>query len=701
MTIRRKLLVLLLSVTLVPLILIIAIQRFSFQVTGAKVTTDIRQVLDDYAYYNMESILHQFNMNLDLNVRLVETLLRYQVQITEDALTDPNKTNGTAQKNRKTADLPITIQSAKNLKDARHKGTVYSFPVDFSEPRYFNVENISKKSVIKGLNIFKQLNPALQRIYQKASHFIFWIHITLNSGVHCTYPKGPDLPKGFDPRKREWYTSARKAADIVWSDPYIDASTNKPMITVSAPFYFSNGTFAGVAGIDIHLPQIFTWMHLNPDWEDGAQSMLLVPEKNNTIKILAKSNMEDSLQSWKKPLQLETLTSADTTEFNAFLNDINQGRNGIRVMRYKGNKMIWVYGGGKRRVIALLVVPYKNLTELADRIEHFLWKKNTEWMRYSALFVLLVLIIVVIIVIYRSKKFTSPILALADAGQKLAEGDFEAKVHIQTGDELQQLGNIFNEIGPKLQEHQKMQQSLALAGAIQQRLLPKEAPKAPGFDMAGLCRYSDETGGDYYDFIQFEQNGSDQINIILGDVTGHGLSAALMMASARAMLRSNIRHAPGDISTILYEFNNELTADSDPDKFITLFLGVLDIKKKTITWASGGHDPAIRYTAKTQEIEQLAADGLPVGFLRDTPFESSGPLRLEPGDILLIGTDGIWEAENEHDEMFGKERLHRLVNKNKDKSAAEICRIIVDSVLEFCGTKKPQDDVTVVIVKVL
>ena len=219
--------------------------------------------------------------------------------------------------------------------------------------------------------------------------------------------------------------------------------------------------------------------------------------------------------------------------------------------------------------------------------------------------------------------------------------------------------------------------------------------------MAGLCRYSDETGGDYYDFIQFEQNGSDLINIILGDVTGHGLSAALMMASARAMLRSNIRHAPGDISTILYEFNNELTADSDSDKFITLFLGVLDIKRKTITWASGGHDPAIRYTAKAQEVEQLTADGLPVGFLSDTPFESSGPLQLEQGDILLIGTDGIWEAENEDDEMFGKERLHQLVNKNKDKSAAEICRLIVDAVLEFCGAKKPQDDVTVVIIKVL
>ena len=701
MTIRRKMLILLLSVSLIPLVIIIAVQRFSFQITGKKVTGDIRMVLDDYAYYNMESILHQFNMNLDLNVRLLEALARIQADKMEDAL------RGKKAKNRKSLSKSadeildtITLESAKNLNDKEHYNTIYPFPVDFSSENIFIVRDASNKKVAGDLAELGDLTNVFKKIYYKAPQIIFWQHVSLESGIIITYPKGIPLPKSFDPRKRDWYKLAKEAGSLIWSEPYVDASTHKPMLTVAKPIYYSDGSFAGVTGIDIHLPLIFRWMHLNPDWAEGAERMLLMPHENKKkFKILARSSMKDSLEKWNQPLKLETISSDDTTQFREFLNELFEGKSGVRIMRYKGKKAVWVYGGGKRRVIALLLVPYRNMTELVDRTEEFLWKKNTQWMQYSALFLTLLLIAEIIIVIKLSKKFTLPILALAKAGQKLAGGDFAARVEIETGDELQQLGEIFNQIGPKLREHQKMQHSLALAGAIQQRLLPKDVPHLPGFDIAGLCRFSDETGGDYYDFIEFEKNDSGKINIIVGDVTGHGISAALMMASARAMLRSNIRHFPGELSKIMKDFNNELTADSEPDKFITLFLGVLDTKKRTLTWASGGHDPAIHYKAADGKTEELAAEGIPIGFLSDFDFGTSGPVELKKGDILLIGTDGIWEAEDEREEMFGKQRLYDIVDGNRDKSAEEICRIIVDSVVDFCRPKKPEDDITVIIIK--
>ncbi|HID38186.1 MAG TPA: HAMP domain-containing protein, partial [Calditrichaeota bacterium] len=693
----------LLSVSLIPLILIIALQRFSFQVTGNKVTSDIRKVLDDYAYYNMESILHQFNMNLDLNVRLLEALIKIQADRMEEALRGKKakRRKGGAKSPDEFLDT-ITLESVKNLNDKRHSNNVYPFPVDFFSENIFIVKGASRKKVDKDLAAFRDLTEVFKKIYHKAPQIIYWQHVSLESGIIITYPKGIALPKLFDPRKRDWYKMAKKAGGLIWSEPYVDASTHKPMLTVAKPIYRSDGSFAGVTGIDIHLPLIFRWMHLNPDWAEGAERMLLTSHENKKkFKILARSSMEDSLEKWNQPLKLETISSEDTTEFNAFLNELFEGKSGVRIMRYKGEKAIWVYGGGKGRVIALLLVPYKNMTELADRTEEFLWKKNTQWMRYSALFLALLLITEVIIVIKLSKKFTSPILDLANAGQKLAGGNFDAHVDIQSGDELQQLGDIFNRIGPKLKEHQKMQQSLVLAGAIQQRLLPKDVPHIPGFDIAGLCRFSDETGGDYYDFIEFEKDDSGKISIIVGDVSGHGISAALMMASARAIVRSNIRHFTSDLSRIMYEFNNELTADSETEKFMTLFLGLLDTEKRTIIWTSGGHDPAIRYHAMNGKYEELSTQGIPVGFLSNMNFETAGPLKLNKGDIVLIGTDGIWETEREDEEMFGKDRLSQVVNNNKDKSAEEICRIIVDSVIDFCKPRKPEDDITVVIIKVL
>ena len=203
-----------------------------------------------------------------------------------------------------------------------------------------------------------------------------------------------------------------------------------------------------------------------------------------------------------------------------------------------------------------------------------------------------------------------------------------------------------------------------------------------------------------HDFIAFDEIEPGKISVILGDVTGHGIGAALLMASARSMLRNNIRHYAYDLSRILAEFNNELVGDTDPDKFITLFYGLLDDNKKKISWATGGHDPAVWLKAKTGKIEYLESDGVPLGFVRDMVFEQAGPASLNSGDIIVIGTDGIWEAENEKEEMFGKERMVEVIRRNQHKSAAEICQAVVEEVRAYCQPLAQDDDITIIIIKV-
>ena len=137
----------------------------------------------------------------------------------------------------------------------------------------------------------------------------------------------------------------------------------------------------------------------------------------------------------------------------------------------------------------------------------------------------------------------------------------------------------------------------------------------------------------------------------------------------------------------------------DYDKFMTLFYAVLDEEDRSIIWASGGHDPAFWYHKGTGKIEELPNTGLPIGLTEDASFEQGGPVRLEAGDILVIGTDGIWEAQNEDGNMFGKERLCGLIRDESEQAADDICSAVIDAVTTFCGSCPQLDDITLVVTK--
>ncbi|MHC4773622.1 MAG: PP2C family protein-serine/threonine phosphatase [Planctomycetota bacterium] len=346
-----------------------------------------------------------------------------------------------------------------------------------------------------------------------------------------------------------------------------------------------------------------------------------------------------------------------------------------------------------------MIVPFDVVIQLAHQTQSKLIDENLKQIRLAGLLILVVIVIAAVLSYIRAGKFTRPIDRLAVAANTLAEGDFSAKADIQTGDELQRLAEVFNDLGPKLAEHEKTQRSLALARAIQQNLLPQRAPEIDGFQIAGRCRYCDETGGDYFDFIHLPGSDKQKMGIVLGDVTGHGVGAALLMASARSILRNASLHFTGDLAALMTQFNDQLSEDTGDDKFMTLFYGALDAEHRSLTWASGGHDPALWYHRKANTFEELPNTGPLTGYMKDMPYEQAGPVTLETADILLVGTDGIWEAEDPNGKPYGKERLYDLIRKYQDNSAQEIVDVVVESVEDFCAPTAPADDVTLIVIK--
>jgi sigma-B regulation protein RsbU (phosphoserine phosphatase) len=288
---------------------------------------------------------------------------------------------------------------------------------------------------------------------------------------------------------------------------------------------------------------------------------------------------------------------------------------------------------------------------------------------------------------------------LEEGAKHLSQGEFDNRVNIRSRDEFGDIGAIFNSVGPRLKELYQVRNSLALAMEVQQNLLPKHDPHIDGADIAGKSIYCDETGGDYYDFLEADEHDPSKISIIIGDVSDHGIPSALLMTTARAFLRQRST-GPGTIKDIVSDVNRLLTKDvGTSSRFMSLFYAEIATREQVIRWVRAGHDPALLYDPDTDAFSELSGKGLPLGVFEDTEYEET-TRAITPGQIITIGTDGIWEIVNSQGVMFGKENLKQVIRSQAKKTAKEIVSAIIEATDEFRGPVERQDDITIVIIKV-
>jgi serine phosphatase RsbU (regulator of sigma subunit) len=245
-----------------------------------------------------------------------------------------------------------------------------------------------------------------------------------------------------------------------------------------------------------------------------------------------------------------------------------------------------------------------------------------------------------------------------------------------------------------------LRKSLALANEIQLNLLPQEDPVDDHLDITGRIIYSNATGGDYYDYIRFPKSAGHRLDIVVGDVTGHGIEAALLMTTARAFLRART-FQPGSLAQVVTDVNRHLTADLyETGRFMTLFYLTIDPKAGRLGWVRAGHDPAILFDPATGHFQELRGEGIALGVDRSWRYEEHQKSGLTGGQTIFIGTDGIWETRAPRGDMFGKQRVYEILRAHAAASAADIADRVIEDLDRFRENPEPEDDITLVVIKV-
>jgi sigma-B regulation protein RsbU (phosphoserine phosphatase) len=246
-------------------------------------------------------------------------------------------------------------------------------------------------------------------------------------------------------------------------------------------------------------------------------------------------------------------------------------------------------------------------------------------------------------------------------------------------------------------EHKK---ALTLAAEVQKSLLPQIKPQIQGLDIAGRNVSCDEIGGDYFDFLWRRENPDSPFSVIVGDITGHGVDSALLMTSARAFLRMRASQ-PGTMAEIISAMNSHLTQDVlESGRFMTLFYMTIDPASDRIEWVRAGHDPAVLYDPSTDEFEELKGTGIALGVSDAFKYEENYKTGLKEGQIIAIGTDGIWEAFNKTGKMFGKDRFWEIIRENARSNADDILNAVFGELSHFTKGRKSEDDITLVVIKI-
>ncbi|MCX6012636.1 MAG: SpoIIE family protein phosphatase [Chloroflexi bacterium] len=385
----------------------------------------------------------------------------------------------------------------------------------------------------------------------------------------------------------------------------------------------------------------------------------------------------------------------------------NESISGDNTFQVKYEQKYMAYAPIQATGLSIVIVsPVSEILASAHITAAYIASEQGKLQRIFAGVIAGILIIVVLFTFWLARRLTKPILKIKEETSLIGAGNLDHRINIKTGDEIEDLANSFNKMATDLKaytaelqrttaEKERMAKELEIAKGIQQNFLPEFAPIIEGLELAGFNLPAWEVGGDFYDFIPVDTG---KWGLVIADVSGKGVPAALFMALSRTLIRAYSIGSP-KVSEAILRANEMISEDDRSGMFVTLFYGVLDVEKRTITYVNAGHNSPIMLDTINGGVILLAAKGIAVGVMTGITLEEKTVI-LKKGDVIALYTDGATEAINRKGEQFGTERLTQLVTEYSGLPAAELIDRIQKKVTEFSEGQPQFDDVTLMILKV-
>lgn len=730
MRIRTKFLIILLLMAIVPLLATFAIGQVSTRSLGEELANETADRLIELAERRLSQKARNDARLISAQVALTSTSVQLQRRYVLNALRGPVPQDATVYRadldfdQRRRTPPGIIEETALLPRHAdRRPRTISREVVAFLAAPGVDFDTLQDDAAR-----LSTLAPVLASLTRPESEVTLNHYTATEQGLHATFPAHGGFPPDYDPRQRTWYELARMTRSLTWSPPIVDVSTGILTITASAPLIDDDGTFLGVTAIDVVVTQLLGAENLDVAITPTERQLIVVPDdgldelrrranitrpEGHSLVIYAQSEYSVDAKNWRTDPVLE-LFEVDDPEANSEINRAVRRAQSHLVRTMLDGEDVFIAiapmdtDAGRSAASVITVVPVADVLALADTVRTEFGLQTTAQLVANISIAAIVLAAAIVVALRGSRQVTRPILELSQAAQRVAEGDFE--VHLDAADksnkdEITEMARAFDAMIPKLRDQLRLRTSLDLAMEVQQALLPSKPPDFPGLDVHGLSAYCDETGGDYFDFLTIEPIGPDRLGVVVGDVTGHGIAAALLMTTARALLRTHAS-LPGSLAQTISAINRALAEDAVEGRFMTLGFYIFDDPAGNIRWVNAGHDPAIIYNPESDSFEDIcdaqsgaSGGGIPLGIEAFWEYEEAVRPKLTKGQILVIGTDGIWEQANEQGRMFGKDRLREALRSNAHRTSREIAAAIVEAVHAHRATVPQSDDITLVVIR--
>lgn len=528
-------------------------------------------------------------------------------------------------------------------------------------------------------------------------------YIGTSDGVLISWPDINEVLRQiapFDHRERPWYITAMNEKNTIWTKPYTDASTKLPAITCATPIY-RNGVLVGVTGMDISLASMYT------DLSRIDEGYPFIVDKDGTIVMQAQGS-----GPWDGLLAAGSFADIEDPKLNITVNEMKSGKSGSLVLSLNDEDFYIVYVPITTMAWSLgIIIPtyeiYPSLGYMEIESAHEAAQNlNGTTKKMGAILLILFLTTGLLVGaggLRVGREITIPIVSLKEAAKKIGRGNFDVKIEETAPDEIGALEGAFARMASDLKQYMaKLEMDAVDAGRVQKEteivreikasLHSKQIPLIDEYELAARTIPIDIGGGDFLDVRAMEDK---RIALLLADVSGKGISAAILSVLSRTIIRASSRIFP-EPAEALREANVHITEGAGYG-MVTCFYGMLDLSDHTIEYVNAGHIPPFLVSSEGV-VDTLAGGGMALGTLDQIKLYSE-TRTMERGDLLVLYSDGITEALNEEGEQFGTERLIAIARDNIVLSASEILEAIEYEIRLHSKDQQPKDDSSLLILK--